>query len=135
MNKRRLLDTNLIIRHLVQDNASQAKVAGRLFDACDHGEIILVVLSAVVAEAVFVLESFYDHSAHNIAQVMVRLLSSPGVELAEEGIHQAALTEYSKGKQHFVDCLIAAYARNYNWPVATFDQGFRKLPDIKIELP
>jgi predicted nucleic-acid-binding protein len=126
MIKRRLLDTNLIIRHLVQDNASQAKVAGKLFAACDHGEIILIVLSAVVAEAVFVLESFYNHAPHNIAQVIGNLLASPGIELIDEKIHQTALVEYGRGKHHFVDCLIGAYAKEQNWPVASFDQGFRK---------
>jgi len=134
MTKRRLLDTNLIIRHLVQDNVSQAKAAGKLFGACDHGEIILIVLSAVLAETVFVLESFYDHIPRNIAQVISRLLASPGIELTDDEIHQAALIEYGKGKLHFVDCLIAAYAKGRNWPVATFDQGFRKLPSVKIDL-
>jgi len=133
MAKRRLLDTNLIIRHLVQDNASQARAAGKLFAACDHGEIILIVLSAVVTEAVFVLESFYNHPSHNIAQVIGSLLASPGIELIDDEIHQAALVEYGRGKYHFVDCLIGAYAKEQNWTVATFDQGFRKR-GVKVEL-
>lgn len=110
MAKRRLLDTSLIIRHLVQDNASQAKVAGKLFAACDHGEIILIVLSSVIGEAVFILESFYNHAPHNIAQVIGSLLASPGIELIDDEIHQAALVEYGKGKHHFVDCLIGGFS-------------------------
>lgn len=58
MSKRRLVDTNLIVRHLVQDHERHAKVAGRLFDACDRGEVVIVVLPAVLAECVFVLDSF-----------------------------------------------------------------------------
>ncbi len=102
-----------------------------MFHACDHGEIILVVLSAVVAEVVFVLESFYNHSCSDIAQVIGRLLASPGIELVDNEIHQVALLEYAKGKHHFVDCLIAAYARRLHYPVATFDEGFRKMLGIK----
>jgi predicted nucleic-acid-binding protein len=134
MSKRRLLDTNLIVRHLVQDNKSQAQVAGRLFEACDRGTITLVVLPTVVAEAVFVLESFYEHAPRDIANVVGGLITSPGVELADRETHQVALVEYGKAKQHFVDCLIAAYATEHNWPVATFDQGFRKYTDIKVSL-
>ena len=115
MHKRRLLDTNLIIRHLVQDDAIQAKAADKLFDACDRGHIKLIILSAVVAEAVFVLESFYKHPCGDIAQVLGRLLASPSIELADEHIHQAALVEYGKGKHHFVDCLIVAYAKENSW--------------------
>lgn len=134
MSKRRLLDTNLIVRHLVQDNKSQAQVSGRLFDACDRGTLTLVVLPTVVAEVIFVLESFYEHPPRDIAAVLGRLLISPGIQLADNEIHQTALLEYAKGKQHFVDCLIAAYAREHHWTAATFDQGFRRLPEVNVSL-
>ena len=52
--KRRLVDTNLIVRYLVQDHEKHVKAAGRLFDACDRGEVLIVVLPAVLAECVFV---------------------------------------------------------------------------------
>ncbi len=58
MSNRRLLDTNLIVRHLVQDNERHAKIGSRIFAACDRGDLALVVLPSVVAECVFVLESF-----------------------------------------------------------------------------
>ena len=35
MTKRRLVDTNLIVRHLVQDHEKQARIAGKLFDFVD----------------------------------------------------------------------------------------------------
>ena len=44
MSKRRLVDTNLIVRYLVQDHEKHAKAAGRLFDACDRGDVVIVVL-------------------------------------------------------------------------------------------
>jgi predicted nucleic acid-binding protein len=54
----RLIDTNLIIRYLVQDHDKHARAAGRLFDACDRGDVVIVVLPVVLAGCVFVLESF-----------------------------------------------------------------------------
>ena len=66
MSKRRLVDTNLIVRHLVQDDPRHAEIAGRLIEACDRGELILVGLPAVVAECVFVLESFYELPARTL---------------------------------------------------------------------
>src|SRR5258708_2913007 len=108
MSERRLVDTNLIVRHLVQDHARHAKAAGKLFDACDRGELTLVVLPAVVAECVFVLESFYKQPRTAVARVMSGLISSPGIELADLAVHLDALDRYSKSKLHFVDCTIAA---------------------------
>ncbi len=134
MRSRRLVDTDLIIRYLVQDHEKHARTAGRLFDACDRGEVIIVVLPAVLAECVFVLESFYEHPRTNIASALSRLISSPGVEIGGVEVHLDALNRYKKTKLHFVDCLIAASAVAEHTSVATFDQDFRMFGDVKVEL-
>src|SRR4029077_13508027 len=105
MSDRRLLDTNLIVRHLVHDNEKHAAIAARQFGACDRGEITLVLLPAVLAECVFVLESFYRHARPDIAQVLSSLIDSPGVEISERAVHLGALDRYRQSKLHFVDCL------------------------------
>jgi predicted nucleic acid-binding protein len=132
VSKRRLVDTNLIVRYLVQDHEKHAKAAGKLFDACDRGDVVIVVLPAVLAECVFVLESFYEHPRGDIASALGRLISSPGVEI-DVAIHLDALDRYRETKVHFVDCLIAATAATENMPVASFDQDFRKLNDVRVE--
>jgi predicted nucleic-acid-binding protein len=133
VSKQKLIDTNLIVRYLVQDNEKHARAAGKLFDACDRGEVIIVVLPVVLAECVFVLESFYRSPRTDIATVLGRLISSPGVEISEVAIHLDALTRYKGTKAHFVDCLIAATAVNKKLPVSTFDQDFRKFADVRVE--
>lgn len=134
MSKRKLIDTNLIVRHLVQDNEKQAGVAGKLFDACDRGQVAIVVLPAVLAECVFVLESFYQQERTDIASALSRLISSPGVEIADAAIHLDALDRYGRTKVHFVDCEIAATAISEDIPVASFDQDFRKFTGIRVEI-
>ncbi len=133
MSKRRLVDTNLIVRYLVQDHEKHAKAAGKLFDACDRGEVVIVALPAVLAECVFVLESFYEHPRGDIASALGRLISSPGVEISAVETHLDALDRYRKTKVHFVDCLIAATAVTENMPVASFDEDFRKFTDVRVE--
>jgi predicted nucleic-acid-binding protein len=132
VSKRRLVDTNLIVRYLVQDHEKHAKAAGKLFDACDRGDVVIVVLPAVLAECVFVLESFYEHPRGDIASALGRLISSPGVEI-DVAIHLDALDRYRETKVHFVDCLIAATAATENMPVASLDQNFRKFTDVRVE--
>jgi predicted nucleic acid-binding protein len=133
VSKRRLIDTNLIVRYLVQDHEKHAKAAEKLFDACDRGELILVVLPAVLAECVFVLDSFYGRPRADISSALGTLISSPGVEINDAAVHLDALKRYRQTKIHFVDCLLAATAAAENTPVATFDQDFRKFPDVRIE--
>ena len=132
MSKRRLVDTNLIVRYLVQDHEKHANAAGKLFDACDRGDVVIVVLPTVLAECVFVLESFYEHPRGDIASALGRLISSPGVEI-DATINLDALDRYRKTKVHFVDCLIAATAATENMPVASFDQDFQKFTDVRVE--
>lgn len=132
MKQRILVDTNLIVRYLVQDNEKQARAAGRLFDACDRGELTIVVLPAVLAECVFVLESFYSQPRPAIVSALATLISSPGAEIASPTIHLDALARYSKTSVHFVDCLIAATASAEDVPVSSFDRDFRKFPDIRL---
>lgn len=132
MRKRRLADTNLIIRYLVQDHEKHGRAAGRIFEACDRGDVVLVVLPVVLAECVFVLESFYQQARVDIASALSRLISSPGIEISDTAVHLDALDRYRRTRVHFVDCLIAATALTRDMPVATFDQDFRKFGDVRV---
>lgn len=133
MSKQRLVDTNLVVRYLVQDNDKHARAAGKLFEACDRGDVVIVVLPAVLAECVFVLESFYRHPRTDIASALGRLISSPGVEIGDVTVHLDALNRYKGTRAHFVDCLLAATSVAKNVPVSTFDRDFRKFVDVRVE--
>ena len=137
MSKRKLVDTNLIVRYLVQDHEKHAKAAGKLFEACDRGEVIVVLLPGVLAECVFVLESFYRHPRADIASALSRFISSPGVQISVEidevAAQLEALDRFKRTKVHFVDCLIAATAVAEDLPVASFDHDFRKFGDVLVE--
>jgi predicted nucleic acid-binding protein len=128
------VDTNVIIRHLVQDHERHARAAAKLFAACDRGQVTLVILPAVLAECVFILDSFYQHPRGHIARVLRSLVRSPGIELAELALYLDALGRYGRTKVHFVDCVIAATAAAHSWSVATFDADFRKFSDVTVNL-
>lgn len=117
----------------MQDYERHARAAGRLFEACDRGDLLIVVLPAVLAECVFVLDTFYGNPRGDIAAALGTLISSPGVEIQRPAIHLDALGRYAKTKVHFVNCLIAAAASAENVPVATFDHDFQRFPDVHIE--
>lgn len=134
MSKRRLVDTNLIVRYLVQDHEQHSEIAARIFDSCARGELTLVLLPTVVAECVFVLESFYKQPRTEIARVLGELISSRGVEFADIDTHLDALKRYGASKLHFVDCLIAATSAMVAIPVATLDREFRRFTDVQVEL-
>jgi len=134
VSNRRILDTNVIVRYLVQDSREQAKVAEKLFDACDRGQVVLVLLPAVLAECVFVLQSFYRRTRRDIASTLRRLATSPGIEIDGAAVFVDALERYEKTSCHFVDCVIAATAAAEGVLVATFDEGYRQFPDVRVAI-
>ena len=130
----RLVDTNLIVRYLVQDHKEHSKVASRLFAASDAGRLSLVVLPTVLAESVFVLESFYEHPRNAIADALRLLLLSPGIECSDRNACVEALDRYAQTKLHFVDCLVAAHAVEKAIPIATFDKGISRFSDVTVSV-
>jgi predicted nucleic-acid-binding protein len=134
MMERRLIDTNLIVRHLVQDHEAQGRIASKLFEACDHDKVRLVVIPAVIEECVFVLESFYEQPRGEIARVLGQLFTSPGIEVTDRTLAIDALNRYGKSKLHFVDCMLAATAAAEGLSIARFDNGFKKFSDVTVNL-
>jgi predicted nucleic-acid-binding protein len=92
-----------------------------------------VLLSAVLARCVFVLESFYRHPRADIASALNRFISSPGVEIDEVAVHLDALNRFKRTQVHFVDCLIATTAAAEDLPVASFDNDFLKFAGVRVE--
>jgi predicted nucleic-acid-binding protein len=134
VSKRRLADTNLIVRYLVRDNAAQAAIAEKLFEASDRGDLVIEILPCVLAESVFVLESFYNRPRGDISAALKVLITSPGAEIDASEVHLDALDRYRKTSAHFVDCVVAATAVAEGVSVATFDRDFRKFSDVRVEI-
>jgi predicted nucleic acid-binding protein len=132
MTELRLIDTNLIIRYVVRDHDAHARAADRIFDDLATGRIRLGVLPEVLAESVFVLESFYQRARADIARVLSVLITSAGIEIIDGAVYLDALERYKTSALHFVDCVIAAQAVARDVAVATFDAGFRKFRDVRV---
>jgi predicted nucleic acid-binding protein len=135
MSGRHYLDTNLIIRFLVRDREAHARAAATLFESLDAGDVKLVILPSVLSECVYVMESIYKLPAGEIAQVLLKLVQSPGIELAERHIHLDALERYAVCNVDYVDCTLAAYAAASGCSVATFDTDFKRFADVKVFNP
>jgi predicted nucleic acid-binding protein len=67
-------DSDLIVRYLVQDHERHAKTAGKLFEACDRGEVVIVVLPAAWLSA-GLCSSFSTNIPVEISRRRLALLS------------------------------------------------------------
>ena len=135
MSEQCLIDTNVVLRHLVGDQPDHARAVAELFRASDRGDLILVLLPAVLCECVFVLQSFYELPRSRIADALRQFVQTYDIELTDCDIHLDALNRYAASKLHFVDCVLAAYAKTQARPLATFDAGIGKFGDVRILNP
>jgi predicted nucleic-acid-binding protein len=99
------LDTNVVVRYIVQDDPVQSRQATRLIEARsdqDPGFISIVTL----AEITWVLDSAYGATRQEIADVIENLLQTQSIFVQLAEIAWKALAIYRKGAADFADCLI-----------------------------
>jgi predicted nucleic-acid-binding protein len=105
------LDTNVLVRFIVQDDARQARAATRLIENECSADEPGFVNQIVLCELVWVMDRGYGYERAMIASVVRRLLSVQ--ELRVENAENAwrALKRFEEGKADFSDYLTAASNR------------------------
>lgn len=120
-----LLDTNALLRYLVRDKERQYQKVLTWFKDGEGGKIKIIVSSVVVAEACFVLESFYKKKRSEIADTMVVFLSQKWMTVLDRDI-LLSLWENFKGGLHFVDSFLLSWAKQDKYKLLTFDKKLQK---------
>ena len=118
------LDTNVLVRYLVEDDAKQSAAAAALIDRVMADDETLFVSDVVVCETVWVLSVSYDIRRPEIAAVLRNLLRARHLAFSAADQLIRALDAYEAGKGDFADYLIREHARAADCEgVATFDRA------------
>lgn len=120
-----ILDTNVLLRFLVGDNLDQKEQAEKWFAEAQTGKRKIIVVPLIVAETIFVLESFYKQSRKDIASALEIFLSQRWLQVQEREALLAALVFYREG-DHFVDAYLRGYSQVKHSTVLSFDKKLRK---------
>ncbi len=114
-----LIDTNVILRHLLDDPPDQAAAAHRVIE---NGAYTTM---EVIAEVVYVLQGVYRVDRESIADTLEEAMSE--IAMPEPIVLWNALELYRVRSLDFVDCVLAARAVVEHAEVFTFD---RKLDSL-----
>lgn len=126
------LDTNVLVRFLVQDDPSQAQLATNVIAQLTD-DAPGFVSREVLIELVWVLERAYRLGRAQIAVAIDGLLSA--TELKIEGSDEVApaLERYRNDGFGFADLMIAAAARRAGAAeLVTFDRKAARLPGVQL---
>lgn len=108
--KRAIIDTNLLVRYLTEDDPLKANEVRRLLLKAGQGEVRLLIPSVVIAELVWVLQSFYKLERGEIVPLLNAILRTSGVEVSDKAIVSDAISIYGNEAIDFIDAWIVAYA-------------------------
>jgi predicted nucleic-acid-binding protein len=121
------LDTNVLIRFLVEDDTAQLAAARKLIRHCVSAGETLFVPVTVALELEWVLRSTFGFGKPAVLQTLSQLLSSDDLSFESEGALEVALALYTQGAADFSDCLHVALASSAGHkPLWTFDNATAK---------
>ena len=126
------VDTNILVRHLTGDPPEQAERARRLLSGGDQ----LLLPDLVVAELVYVLESFYELPRTRVAELARAVVAFPAIEVADEPALLRALEVYEVHRLDLADAYLVAEAEisGVN-AVASFDKAIERVPTVRRVKP
>lgn len=126
------LDTNVLVRFLVQDDAEQARAAQDLIATFSEAEPGFVCREVQV-ELVWVLERAYNLPREEIARTLDGLLEARELVIETADRVAIAADRYRKGGPGFADQMIALAGQGAGCRMtATFDCKATALPGMQL---
>jgi len=123
------LDTNVLVRLLIEDDAAQTRRARNLVDAAVAEQETVLVSLPVLLETEWVLRSRYQVPAQSILGLFRAALETRELTFEDEPAVEEALFNWQDSRGGFSDCLIMAHNRQLGCrSTATFDAGAARLP-------
>jgi predicted nucleic acid-binding protein len=129
------VDTNVFLRFLTNDVPEQAAAAETLFRRAAAGEVRLTTNCMVLAELVWVLESYYHLARSEVRERVLAVAHMDGLHLLEIDLVTDAVFAYEASRVDFVDAYNACWMREHELHrVVTFDEThFARLDWVDIE--
>jgi predicted nucleic-acid-binding protein len=105
------LDTNVLVRFLVGDDAAQARRVKALVGRLDAQQERAYVADMVLCELVWVLSRSYDFGRAQIAFALRRLAAAKQLRFESVDKILRALAAYETGRGDFADYLVREHAK------------------------
>ena len=127
------LDTNVVVRYLVQDDPVQSRRATEIVEHRLSSRNPGFVSAVAIAEMVWVLDRAYRFSNEDIVAAIERTLRTDALVVEDEQEVFAAITALKEGRGSFADALIGALSAAAGCSATlTFNRKALRLPDFEL---
>ncbi|MEB4592611.1 type II toxin-antitoxin system VapC family toxin [Candidatus Thiothrix sp. Deng01] len=125
----RAIDTNVLVRFLVQDDEKQTQVSTQLLTDAEADKQPLFVSNVVVLELMWVLRSIYEVPRDEILVCLNNLLSMMALEFQDSLIVHDFVSSAQNNTYDLADLLISQVAKGKGCDTTlTFDKKAAKAP-------
>ena len=122
------LDTNVIVRHFTADPPQLAARATRFLATAAQ----LLVTDLVIAETVYVLESFYEAPRSQVAESLRSLIAFTSVACVDPAMLLRALEVYEVDRLDFAEAYLVACAESTDvGRIASFDRAIDRVGTVE----
>jgi predicted nucleic-acid-binding protein len=126
------LDTNIVVRHLTGDPADMAAQSTAFLGA--ESELLLADL--IVAETVYVLESYYQAPRSQVAEAVRSLIAFPSIVTVDPALLLRAIEVYEVDRIDFAEAYLVACAESSGVNrVASFDKSIDRVGTVERVQP
>lgn len=127
------IDTNVLVRYLIEDDAIQSTKAIKLIDEYIGINEAIFINNIVVCELIWVLERGYKYSKDQVITVLKSILTTTEFCFEDHKILWISATEYVQSAAGFADILIGQLnAENDCSKTFTFDKKASSLSIFTI---
>lgn len=132
-----LIDSNVVLRHLLGDHREHSPAATQLLRQIERGALNGRLTSVAVAEVVWVLSGrLYGWPRAQVSEVLSSVVQMGNLAVPERRQLIDALEMFGRFDIDFIDAYQAAVARSLAGQVWSFDHDFDRIPGItRIEPP
>ncbi len=127
------IDTNILVRYLIQDDLAQSKIASNFIEQADSEGESLFINTIVLCEIVWVLERAYHVRKHDLCETIETLLAIRNLDFEDKDVIRAALAKFRSERAGFADYLILEKNRSAGCALTiTFDTAAASSPGFKL---
>lgn len=125
--KQYLIDSNYILRYLLNDIPSQADTVERYFRQAKNGSVLISVPILAFVECVYILLNLYKLSKLEVVEMLMKFVNIPYLEIEQRNLITKAFLIYKDISVSFVDTLFFIEAHESGRELLTFDKRLKKL--------
>ena len=126
-----LLDTNILLRHLLDDHPQHSPRATAFLLRVERGELQVRTTDAVVFETVFTLQRHYNQPKAAIRAAVLPIIELPGIILPGKRRYRRVFDIYVDFNLSFADAYHAVLVESLKLDgVMSFDKGFDRMAGI-----